>query len=312
VLIPTAERDPSLGLWILGSLVRGVRAIMYNSFEERAVIQRVSGNEDVPEVVVGVGSNVPANTDPERFRQKFEVQDPFVLYVGRIDANKGCGELFEYFATFAAAARRPTWLLLIGTAGMDIPKHPRIRHLGYVADEDKFDAIAAAQALVMPSYYESLSMAALEAWALGRPVLANARCDVLVGQCRRSNGGLYYQDAREFAAALQRLLDDRRLASALGRNGRAYYEQHYDWPVIERKYLDMFARLDAEGPRRRTEPLPGWWARRRRTLPPAREVIDGVPSGPAADAPVPGPRSPIPDPRSPSPDPRSPIPEDVS
>ena len=37
--------------------------------------------------------------------------------------------------------------------------------------------------LIMPSYFESLSMVALEAWALGRPVLANGRCDVLRGQC---------------------------------------------------------------------------------------------------------------------------------
>ena len=42
----------------------------------------------------------------------------------------------------------------------------------------------------MPSYFESLSMVALEAWALGRPVLANGRCDVLKGQCIRSNAGL--------------------------------------------------------------------------------------------------------------------------
>ena len=58
----------------------------------------------------------------------------------------------------------------------------------------------------MPSPYESLSMVALEAWGLGRPVLASARCDVLVGQCVRSNAGLYYEDAREFVAALDRIL----------------------------------------------------------------------------------------------------------
>ena len=39
-------------------------------------------------------------------------------------------------------------------------------------------------------------MVALEAWALGKPVLANGRCDVLRGQCVRSNGGLYYENVR--------------------------------------------------------------------------------------------------------------------
>jgi glycosyltransferase involved in cell wall biosynthesis len=218
--------------------------------------------------------------DPARFRVKFGVEGPFVIYVGRIDSNKGCAELFDYFARYAAAVARPPMLLLIGTPVLAIPDHPHIRHLGYVSDEDKFDAIAASEALIMPSYYESLSMVTLEAWALGRPVLANAYCDVLVGQCLRSNAGLYYGSSPEFSAALDRLVTDRALASALGRNGRAYYERHYEWAVIEQKYLDMFARLDREPPTRRLERLPGWWARRRATVPPAADVVGQLPSGP--------------------------------
>jgi glycosyltransferase involved in cell wall biosynthesis len=280
--VPTAERESFLGLAVFAPVFRGVRAIMYNSFEERAVIQAVSTNHDVPGVVVGVGSDIPASVDPSRFRDAFDVDGPFVIYVGRIDANKGCAELFEFYTRYAAASARPPMLLLIGTALIDIPKHPRIRHLGYVSDRDKFDAIAAADAVIMPSYYESLSMVMLEAWALGRPVLANAHCDVLAGQCIRSNAGLYYRNGLEFAAALDRILTDRKLSSALGRNGKAYYERHYAWPVIERKYLDMLARLDAEGaPSRRMEPLPGWLARRRRNQPPASVVVDALPKGPA-------------------------------
>ncbi len=193
VLVPTAEREASLGLRIFLPVFRGVRAIMYNSYEEQALITGLAGNEHVPGVVVGVGSEIPSQTQPARARQTFGLHEPFIVYVGRIDENKGCGELFDYFAQYVDGRDRPLELVLVGNAVMPIPAHPRIRHLGYVDDADKFDVMAAAQALVMPSPYESLSMVALEAWALGRPVLANARCDVLVGQCLRSNAGLYYQ-----------------------------------------------------------------------------------------------------------------------
>lgn len=294
VLVPTAERDPVLGLAIFRSLFRGVRGIMYNSFEERAAIQAVTATQHVPGVVVGVGSEIPRHVDPVRFRTKYGIESPFVIYVGRIDENKGFPELFDYFTRYVAGASRPLLLVLIGTAVCEIPEHARIRHLGHVSDQDKFDAIAAADALVMPSHYESLSMVVLEAWALGRPVLVNARCDVLLGQCLRSNAGLYYEDSIEFAAALERILSDPALASSLGANGRAYYERHYAWPVIERKYLEMFARLDEENAsgalqlaRRsfseggRMEPLPGWWARRRATVPPAADVVRALPRGPA-------------------------------
>jgi hypothetical protein len=136
----------------------------------------------------------------------------------------------------------------------------------------------------MPSYYESLSMVALEAWALGRPVIANAHCDVLLGQCLRSNGGLYYANAEEFRAVLDRVLTDDALVERLGRNGRQFYEQHYGWSVIERKYLDMFAFLSSNAPTHRMERMPGWFARRLRSLGPAAQVLDELPTGPAVDA----------------------------
>jgi glycosyltransferase involved in cell wall biosynthesis len=285
VLVPTAERDAAIGLSIFGPVFRNVRAIMYNSPEERAMIQAASGNTHVPGVVVGVGSEVPDRTEPAGFRRKFGLHRPFAIYIGRIDENKGCADLFAYFRRYAATFPRGLDLVLIGNAVMPVPDHPRIHHLGFVSDTDKFDALAASDLLIMPSYYESLSMVALEAWALGRPVVANAHCDVLLGQCMRSNAGLYYRDAAEFTATLEAIVGDPALAATLGHNGRAYYERHYDWPVIERKYLTMFARLDAEtaagAAPRGIAPLPGWWERRRATLPAAADVLAALPGGPA-------------------------------
>ena len=285
VLVPTAERDPALGLGIFGPVFRSVRAVMYNSFEERRLINSVSDNAGVPGVVVGVGSDVPRRVNPDRFRRKFGLDRPFIIYVGRIDENKGCKELFEYFPRYAAHVSRALSLVLIGSSILPIPSHPSIRHLGFTSDEDKFDAMAAAELLVMPSHYESLSMVALEAWALGRPVLANGRCDVLKGQCIRSNGGLYYESYEEFAETLHALATSRLLREGLGRNGQQYFARHYAWPVIERKYFDVLDRLKREdaanGGTRATERWPRWLARRRRTVPPARDVVRQLPTGPA-------------------------------
>ena len=178
--------------------------------------------------------------------------------------------------------------MLIGKAIIPVPPHHRIHHLGYLSDEDKFDALSAADLLIMPSYFESLSMVALEAWALGRPVLANGRCDVLKGQCIRSNAGLYYESYEEFAETLYSLESNGPLNMRLGRNGRDYFTQHYAWPVIEKKYLDMFELLRKEPERGQrgpaVDPLSGWFARRRRVLPPADEVLARLPSGAAVSS----------------------------
>jgi glycosyltransferase involved in cell wall biosynthesis len=279
VLVPTAERDPAIGLSIFAPVFRGVRALMFNSFEERALLQGVAG-ADLNGVVVGVGSAIPERTQPWRFKKKFTVRRPFAIYIGRIDENKGCKELFAHFERYAAMYPHGLDLLLVGSAVLPVPKHPRIRHLGFLSDEDKFDALAAADLLIMPSPFESLSMVALEAWALGKPVLANGRCDVLRGQCVRSTGGLYYENFEEFAEAVYALEASGPLGAMLGRHGREYFRRHYAWPVIERKYFDVFDRLKREPAAAPMPPLPGWFARRRRNVPPGRDVVAAVPSGP--------------------------------
>jgi glycosyltransferase involved in cell wall biosynthesis len=283
ILVPTAERDPAIGLGIFPPVFRGVRAIMYNSHEERAMIQSVAANDTVPGVVVGVGSDIPPGAVAERFRRTYDIRGPYVLYVGRIDENKGCRELFQFFQQYLFTQRRPLQLVLAGKALLPIPDHPLVRHVGFISDQDKYDALAGCEALIMPSFYESLSMVAIEAWAMGKPVLANARCDVLQGQCLRSNAGLFYADYREFAETLHILTTNRSLAHALGENGRTYYRDNYAWPVIDARYDAMLTQLSkAQPPGNAIAPLPGWFARRRATQPPAREVLDAVPDGPAA------------------------------
>ncbi|MCC7035584.1 MAG: glycosyltransferase family 4 protein [Acidobacteria bacterium] len=293
ILVPTAERDGALGLSLFPAVFRAVRAIMYNSWEERALINAVSGNADVPGVVVGVGSDIPERTDPARFRQKFDLRDRFAIYVGRIDENKGCKELFDFFEHYSSALVDGLHLVLIGTPVIEVPRHPRIHHLGFVTDEDKFDAIAASELLIMPSYFESLSMVALEAWALGKPVLANAACDVLHGQCLRSNAGLFYNGFQEFFETLRTLDGNSSLAAALGQNGRTYFQRHYTWPVIERTYTDMLDRLRREPATAVVDPLPGWWARRRRVLEPANAVVARLPMGAAKAPPAAGAERPL-------------------
>ena len=285
VLVPTAERDPAVTLDIFKPVFRSVRAVMYNSPEEQAMIHAAAANQSIPGVVVGVGSDVPDRTDPSRFRRAFGIHRPFAIYIGRVDENKGCHQLFDYFQRYASVFPRGLDLVLIGSAVMPIPRHQRIHHLGFLSDRDKFDALAAADLLIMPSYYESLSMVALEAWALGRPVLANGHCDVLKGQCIRSNAGLYYERFEEFVEALYALESNGPLHARLGQNGRDYFRRHYAWPVIERKYLDMLERLNAaSAPAPQPFTMPGWLARRKRILRPAAEALGDIPAGPVVTA----------------------------
>jgi glycosyltransferase involved in cell wall biosynthesis len=157
--------------------------------------------------------------------------DDFVLYLGRIDRNKGCATLLEYFQEFIEEGGRTT-LVLAGPSTLTIPDHPRIRALGYVADDVRRALLSHARTLIVPSPYESLSIVLLEAWNHATPALVNADCKVLQGQVRRASGGLYYRSSREFQEAMRWLLANDAGRRELGERGLAYVNREYRWPTV--------------------------------------------------------------------------------
>ena len=138
----------------------------------------------------------------------------------------------------------PLPLLLIGALNMPLGDTAGVVHLGHLPEVDKAAAIAGAHAVLCPSPYESLSIVLLEALACGVPTVSNARSAVLLDHSRSSNGGLFYEDADECAAVLERLQSDAALHRALGEAGRRYVGENYRWPAVMERYRRL---IDAVG-----------------------------------------------------------------
>jgi len=245
VVVPTAHDEPALALAAYRPVFHAPRALAFNTVEERDMVHRRFGNQRVPHDVVGVGVDVPARSDPDRFRQAHDIEGPYFLYVGRIVESKGCPELFDHWARFAARHDGPATLVLAGHREMAVPDRPDVRYIGTVSDADKFDGLAGCTALVYSGRLDSLSMVTLEAWAMGRPVVVSARAPVLASMSRRAGAGLPYGSADEFAELLELLLERPALAAALGEQGRAFVARTYTWPGVVEKYLDLFAEIRA-------------------------------------------------------------------
>ncbi len=110
LLVPTAEDDGVYRLSIFPPLFRKPRGIVWNSHEEKAMIEAVAANQDVPGDVVGVGSRLPQAVDGAGFRARHGLDGPFGLYLGRIDDNKGCSSCSTSSgATAKSAARGSSW-----------------------------------------------------------------------------------------------------------------------------------------------------------------------------------------------------------
>ena len=244
VLVPTAHEESAIGLAAYKPVFQAPRAIAYNTEEERRMVWRRFRNESVSNEIVGVGIDIPAERNATRFRSKYAVTGPYLLYVGRIGASKGSRELFTNYERWRASdPAHDVTLVLIGDAEIGIPKTGGIVHLGRLSEQDKWDALAGCAAFVMPSLLESLSLVTLEAWAAGRPVIVDARSPVLACMARRAGAGLAYRTGAEFAEICELLADRPELGDQLGAAGAAFVGGTYTWPRVIETYIDLFAEV---------------------------------------------------------------------
>jgi glycosyltransferase involved in cell wall biosynthesis len=281
ILVPAAHDEPAIHLALYRDVFRLPRAIGYLSEPERRFVTQTFDRAAAIEETIGCGVELPphhayprpagtasstdqglgaephdeepAAAEGERFpshvssrgasfRRRHRIHGSFALYGGRIDPGKGCEELIEYFSSYVADGGDAS-LVLMGLKLMPLPEEPFINFAGMLSDQERLQALEAATVVVCPSPYESLSLLALEALAVGTPILCNARSDVLVDHCLRSNGGLFYRDRDEFVESLQLLVADTRLRAAMGRSGREYVRRNYRWDVVLGKLDRMIARI---------------------------------------------------------------------
>jgi glycosyltransferase involved in cell wall biosynthesis len=234
ILIPTAHDEPPIYLRIFKDFFSLPKGIFYNTVVEKKFIENRFHNENIcnNQGLGGVGVEIPENVDGAKFSQKY---GDYIIYIGRVEESKGCRELFNSFMAYKDRNRSDLKLLVIGKEVMEIPKHKDIIKLGFVSDEDKFNALVACKFLVIPSKYESLSMVLLEAMAMSKPVLVNGQCEVLKDHCTRSNAGLYYTNYYEFEETIEYLLNHGEVCEIMGYNGMKYVQENYQWDVITKR-----------------------------------------------------------------------------
>ena len=237
VLVPTAHDEVPFHLPVYREMFARFPAYIFLTPEEGAFVRKTFDLEDASEATIGMPVEVTHRPNPDRFREKYGVHTPFVLYAGRIDPSKGCDHLLRFFPVARSHLVPGLQLIMIGNQMMDIPDDSHIQYLGRLPEQDKMDAMSAASLFINPSFYESFSIVILEAMACSTPVLVNGRCEVLKGQVRRSCAGLYYENYYEFLEAMQLILSNTPLRARFGENGRSFVTQNYGYSIIKQQYV---------------------------------------------------------------------------
>ena len=232
LLVPTAHDEPMIYLSIYQDFFRQPKGFAFNTPEERDLLVKKFNVDCTYSDIIGVGTRVEPSEQPSEIK----LPRNYVVYVGRVDESKGCGQLLDFWHRYKKNNESNLHLVLSGGVQMKIPGRKDVISLGFISDSEIYNVISHARCLIMPSFYESFSIVLLEAWLCGRPVLVNGNCNVLKGQCRRSNGGLWYVNYDEFESCLNYILNHENTAAKMALSGKQYTEENYDFDIIKDKY----------------------------------------------------------------------------
>ena len=240
VLIPCVHDEPHAWQPVVRDMLAKAAGCMLNSDGEGELLGRLAPSARMRLVSVGYGEGPPPSSAVvDAFCSARGIAPGYVLYAGRRETAKGLPELFTTYARFAAERPDAPPLALMGRGDLELPEEiaGRVIDLGFVADEDRDAAYAAAAVLVNPSRLESLGMVGLEAWLAGTPSIVNGRSPVLREHCRASGGGLWYDSPDELVEALDLVTSDAPLSRAMAAAGAAYVRATFSWPAVRERFL---------------------------------------------------------------------------
>ena len=277
VLFPSLRLEPALRLNITRETIEAAAGIGYFSSVERQLLRLHTPKATLKEKVVGIGIEAPPQQAHPRLDQEApeETEDPsnskltkrtesleklhleqrgstfkrrhrldgkMVLYPGQVKPDTGCEELLEYFDRYAAQDNKAK-LVLMGAKLMKIPAESYLQLSGILLPSQRFPALEAADVTIAPEPNDLLAEPVLQSFAVGTPVLANARNRATVEHCQLAKGGLYYSNCEEFIEALQLLTSNEETRTSLGQNAQEYVARNFRWDVVIRRFEQLLSAI---------------------------------------------------------------------
>jgi glycosyltransferase involved in cell wall biosynthesis len=278
VVQPNASLDPhlrqknrfakALYLATVGRpLLSKAAAMVFTSEQERRLARY---GRACDEWVVPVGLDAHAFESlppPGTFHRAFpSVASPFVLFLGRLSAQKGLDLLVKAFAA-VARERAPLDLVIAGPESNDYGReirglvnreglNDRVHFTGMLPHELKLAAMVDARLLALTSYAENFGAVVTEALACGLPVLMSDRVNIHEDIVAGGGGMAVACSEVAIADGLRHALADLARLAAMGAAGRRLVHDRYTWDVIVPDLVEKYGRVIARSAGRASTAVP--------------------------------------------------------
>lgn len=244
LLIPCLHNENFARMGIFKKIFNQFRFVIFHTDAEKKLAEELYQIDPAKSQVLGEGVNTEIKFESGRFKKKYQLSSPYLLWVGRKDEGKNISLLLNYFESFKKIIDGDLKLILMG-AGQALKDNfsKDILELGYLPDEEKYGAYADAFLTIQPSLNESFSLVLMESWLAETPVLVNGFCEVTREHCLKSQAGLYFENFWQFAEAVNWFLKNPEKGLEMGRNGRQYVLENFSWDKIIPRYQQLLKSL---------------------------------------------------------------------
>jgi glycosyltransferase involved in cell wall biosynthesis len=183
----------------------------------------------------------------ERVRGRHGITGPLVVFLGSRRGYKGHDVLADAIPIVLRERSDITFGFVGPGDPMALADGERVIDAGRVSDEDKYDWLAAADLLCLPSLGEIFPVAILEAWSAGTPALVSDIPPLVELVTSVGAGRAAARSPEATAAAILDLLADPEELSAMGERGRSWWHAHATPAAVARQHAELYAELVPQG-----------------------------------------------------------------
>jgi glycosyltransferase involved in cell wall biosynthesis len=192
--------------------------------------------------------NRPGNEQIVKVKEKYQLNQPYILFVGTIQPRKNLVRLIEAFSRLndkninLVLAGKKGWISEeIYEAPNKFKVQDKVKFLGYIEEGDKPSLYAGAECTVLPSLFEGFGLPLLESMACQTPVVA-ANASSLPEVV--ADAGLLVDplSVESIAQGLEKMLHDQELRQRSIIQGTAR-AQKFGWENAARQTLDVFHKV---------------------------------------------------------------------
>lgn len=225
-------------------------AVITLTNSEKQILIQLGVKEDKIHLT-GHGPILATNADPEDFKQRYQINEPMVLFLGQHYPYKGYQQLLQAASQIWQKIPETKFVFVgpsVGNSEQIYAQYqdPRIIRLGSVDLQTKTDALAACTLLCVPSTQESFGGVYTEAWSFAKPVIGGDIPAVAEVISQGVDGFLVPQESQSIAETICQVLLDNNLAASLGIAGQRKVREKFTWQRLAAKteqiYRDLLAK----------------------------------------------------------------------